>query len=658
MYALASKNWLYFLFYLVFLSFSMNGYSQNFKGGAEDGHVMGTSGAVNFTLVPEFFYPTIALVDGQAAITNSSTVNFKVTFNKNTDDFTSTDVSISGTANPTTAVVTGGPAVYNVAVSGMSDNGTIIVNISQGVCTDNQYGSTNGESVIVQNLVEYDIQQPYASIDLAFGQSDPAYSSPVNFTVVFSENVTGFENNDIVLGGSALATTAIVSGSGSNYQVSVSGMSEEGTVTITIPVGICNDVAGNINSVTQNMYNTVSFIVNGPEVILNKSAMQNDPVNTLPVYFDVEFSREVVDFDFSDISWIGTAGIINGNVTGDGMNFLVTVTSVDTDGSLIATIPMGQVLDLFDLGNKASTSTYNSVTLDRVNPEVQIILDPGMQNPTNSEIITFNASFSEAVPDFNSSHVSLMGSALPSTVYLRGGPQYYHIDVSGMSDTGWVSVNIPANSVTDPAGNFNNASDNISNTIFFDNLKPDVEVTTNILNPTDLDEIPVNITFSEKVNNFGISNISISNGTIISFTETTPDIAWNAVVQPLNTGVIDIQVPANSVADAAGNGNNPSNHLQINYSGPIEIPFEANNIFTPNSAYNRFWIIKGIENYSDYELIIRNSAGQVVYKTTNYQNNWNGTYNNKPLPTGTYYYLFKSASGDKLYKGFINIIFE
>jgi large repetitive protein len=658
MLTMAFKKWLFKLSFLLSLAFSINGYSQNFKGGSDDGHAMESIGNINLNLVPEFFYPTITLAEGQSTVTNAPTINFKVTFNKSTNDFVSTDVTIGGSANPSTAVVTGGPTVFYVEVSGMSNGGTVTLSIFASVCTESQYGSSNAASLNVQNQVEYEIEKPIATIDLAPGQNDPAYFSPIYFSVNFSEIVTGFESEDVILSGTALATTAIVSGSGSSYQVSVSGMSAEGTVTLTIPEGICTDLAGNTNSITQIIHNTVTFMVNGPEVIVNKSALQNDPVNTLPVYFDVEFSREVVNFDFSDISWSGTANSIEGTVSGDGMNFLVTVNSVGTDGSLIASIPLGKVVDLFGLGNKASTSSYNSVTLDRVNPEVQIIMDPGMQNPTNSEIITFNASFSEAVPDFNSSHVSLMGSALPSTVYLRGGPQYYHIDVSGMSDTGWVSVNIQANSVTDPAGNFNNASDNISNTIFFDNLKPDVEVTTNILNPTDLEEIPVNITFSEKVNYFGISNISISNGTIISFTEATPDIAWNAVVQPLNTGVIDIQVPANSVVDAAGNGNNPSNLLQINYSGPIEIPFEANNIFTPNSAYNRYWIIKDVDNYSDYELIVRNSAGQVVYKTNNYQNNWNGTYNNKPLPTGTYYYLFKSASGDKLYKGFINIIFE
>ena len=84
--------------------------------------------------------------------------------------------------------------------------------------------------------------------------------------------------------------------------------------------------------------------------------------------------------------------------------------------------------------------------------------------------------------------------------------------------------------------------------------------------------------------------------------------------------------------------------------------FEASNIFTPGSSRNRYWTIRKVERYADYELTIRNSSGQIVYQTINYQNNWNGTYNNKQLPTGTYYYFLQKEA--KLHKGFINIIYK
>jgi gliding motility-associated-like protein len=35
---------------------------------------------------------------------------------------------------------------------------------------------------------------------------------------------------------------------------------------------------------------------------------------------------------------------------------------------------------------------------------------------------------------------------------------------------------------------------------------------------------------------------------------------------------------------------------------------------------------------------VYNRYGSKVYENNNYRNEWKGTYNNKPLPDGTYYY--------------------
>ena len=52
--------------------------------------------------------------------------------------------------------------------------------------------------------------------------------------MVFSEPVTDFATGDVTLGGTAGATTAIVTGSGTTYDVAVSGMTTGGTVIATI----------------------------------------------------------------------------------------------------------------------------------------------------------------------------------------------------------------------------------------------------------------------------------------------------------------------------------------------------------------------------------------------------------------------------------------
>ena len=63
------------------------------------------------------------------------------------------------------------------------------------------------------------------TINQAAGQADPTSASPINFTAVFSEAVTGFADRrrDAERAPRA-ATTATVTGSGTTYNVAVSGM--------------------------------------------------------------------------------------------------------------------------------------------------------------------------------------------------------------------------------------------------------------------------------------------------------------------------------------------------------------------------------------------------------------------------------------------------
>ena len=69
---------------------------------------------------------------------------------------------------------------------------------------------------------------------------------------------------------------------------------------------------------------------------------------------------------------------------------------------------------------------------------------------------------------------------------------------------------------------------------------------------------------------------------------------------------------------------------------------EENNFFSPNGdGINDTWQVKDINAYSNCELFIYNSMGELVFHTNEYHNNWDGTYKNKRLPDGTYYYMFK-----------------
>ncbi|HLF96231.1 MAG TPA: Ig-like domain-containing protein, partial [Methylococcaceae bacterium] len=102
------------------------------------------------------------------------------------------------------------------------------------------------------------------TIDQAAAQADPTNASPINFTVVFSEPVTGFTNTDIDLSGSTAGgtLTALVSDTGDSttFTVTVTGMTTSGTVTASIAAAVATAAAGNLNTASTSTDNTVNFV--------------------------------------------------------------------------------------------------------------------------------------------------------------------------------------------------------------------------------------------------------------------------------------------------------------------------------------------------------------------------------------------------------------
>jgi gliding motility-associated-like protein len=70
--------------------------------------------------------------------------------------------------------------------------------------------------------------------------------------------------------------------------------------------------------------------------------------------------------------------------------------------------------------------------------------------------------------------------------------------------------------------------------------------------------------------------------------------------------------------------------------------------FSPNGDnVNDYFTIEGIQNYPDNRVTVFNRQGIVVFDKEGYRNDWNGTWNSKNLPDGTYFYMFEDGKGEK-----------
>ena len=202
---------------------------------------------------------TINQAVGQADPTSASPINFTVVFSEAVTGFATGDVpSAARPGRTTVGTVTGSGPTYNVAVSGMTTNGTVIATIAAGVAHD-AATNPNAASTSTDNTVTCDVTAPTVTINQAGGQADPTSASPINFTVVFSEAVTGFATGDVTFTGARPERPrGTVSGSGTTYNVAVSGMTTSGTVIATIAAGVAPDAAGNANAASTFTDNSVT----------------------------------------------------------------------------------------------------------------------------------------------------------------------------------------------------------------------------------------------------------------------------------------------------------------------------------------------------------------------------------------------------------------
>jgi hypothetical protein len=158
-------------------------------GTAQDAAANFNQGGSNsLTIVHDSVAPTVTVeqASGQADPTAIGPVNFTAVFSEaiNPASFTGTDVTLSGGANPATAVITEiapyDGTTFNMAVSGMSASGTVIADIPAGGATD-LAGNGNAPSVSGDNTVTL-AGSPIVTTDAAtgVGANDATLNGTVN----------------------------------------------------------------------------------------------------------------------------------------------------------------------------------------------------------------------------------------------------------------------------------------------------------------------------------------------------------------------------------------------------------------------------------------------------------------------------------------------
>lgn len=104
-----------------------------------------------------------------------------------------------------------------------------------------------------------------------------------------------------------------------------------------------------------------------------------------------------------------------------------------------------------------------------------------------------------------------------------------------------------------------------------------------------------------------------------------------------------------------GNGCKAKDSVTVTVNLPTQ--FDIKNVITANGdGYNDSWIIEGVEYYPSTFVIVFNIYGKEVYSSDDYQNDWKGTWKERKLPNGTYYYTVVPGGTDSKLKGTLTIL--
>ncbi len=129
-----------------------------------------------------------------------------------------------------------------------------------------------------------------------------------------------------------------------------------------------------------------------------------------------------------------------------------------------------------------------------------------------------------------------------------------------------------------------------------------------------------------------------------------------------NDGVIDsedafpLDPAEHSDVDNDGIGDNAD--TDIYNDGFEDSIYKVSELLTPNTnTLESKWIITNLELYPNTRVMIYNTNGTEVYRSTNYKNDWDGSYNGRKLPSGSYLYKVYHPTTRKEAQGWLFIAY-
>ena len=377
---------------------------------------------------------------------------------------------------------------------------------------------------------------------------NPTSLASVDFTVTFSESVTGVGVSDFSLTTTGVSGAAVsgFSGSGSVYTVTVNTGTGNGTIRLDVPFSATiTDLVG--NPLAGLPYTSGdNYVVDKTAPTVAMTSLASDPTNASPIAVSVTFSENVTGFTSTDI--VPTNGAVS-NFAGSGASYTFDLTPAG-QGVVTANIAAGVATD--SAGNGNTIAAQFSRAYDTTAPTAA--MTSLASNPTNVSPIAVSVTFSESVTGFTLGDIAA-GNGTVSNFAGSGASYTFDLTPAGQ---GLVTANIAAGVATDSAGNGNTIAAQFSRT--YRTTAPTVLSSLRANpSPTNLASVNFTVTFSKSVTGVATGDFALTKTGTISGESVTgvsggPTIYTVTVNRDSGNGTLRLDVPTSAtITDQTGN---------------------------------------------------------------------------------------------------------
>ena len=542
---------------------------QNASGNAGTG----TTDSNNFAIDTQ--RPTASIVVANAALGLGQTSLVTITFSEAVSGFTNADLLIDNATLSNVSSSDGGITwtATLTPLAGITDTSNIVRLDNTGV---QDLAGNAGAGTTDSNNYAIDSQRPTATIVLSDTTLKPGETSLV--TITFSEAVSGFDNSDLSVPNGTLSAVSSSDG-GITWTATFTptvGVTDA-TNLITLNNTGVTDLAGNAGAGTTDSANyVVETQIPTSTIVITDTALKAGETSGVTI----TFSEAVSGFTNADLT-VANGTLSNVSSSDGGITWTATFTP---------TVNVTDTTNLISLDNSGVTNASgnsgvgvtdsNNYAIDTARPTSTIVVADSRLGIGATTTVTIT--FTEAVSGFDLSDLSVANGNLSNLLSSDGGKTWTATltPTANINDTTNLIL-LDNSNVTDAAGNAG-AGIAISNNYALDATRPTATIVVANPNLGIGQTTLVTFTFSEAVNNFDLSDLSVTNGELTNLASGDGGKTWTATFTP-TANITDpsnfIALDTSNVADLSGNtgtGVAVSNNYVIDGERPTATVVVAN----------------------------------------------------------------------------------